>query len=145
MFFCIYRTKKYRYIMTARKSTQQNVVSGCGVRSEHRIDILNAKSIGKEHLNVFMTERVIEKTVSFWDPVEKFRRNHQKCFMKKLFLNIPQYSQENTYVGISFHLRWSPCNFDAGETPTEVFSYEYCRYFKSNFYTEHLRATDSRS
>ena len=26
------------------------------VRSEHRIDILNAKSIGKEYLNVFITE-----------------------------------------------------------------------------------------
>ena len=43
----------YRYIMAARKSTLQNIVSGFGVRSEHRIDILNAKLIGKEHLMFF--------------------------------------------------------------------------------------------
>ena len=30
--------------------------SGCVVRSEHSTDILNAKSIGKEHLNVFIFE-----------------------------------------------------------------------------------------
>ena len=33
----------------------KNIVSGCVVRSEHRIDILNGKSIGKEQLNVFIT------------------------------------------------------------------------------------------
>ena len=51
--------------MTTRKSTLYNSFSGFGVRSEHRIDILNAKSIGKEHLNVFLTERFIERTLSF--------------------------------------------------------------------------------
>ena len=62
MFFAYKRTRNID--MTARKPTPQNIVSGFGVRSEHRIDILNAKSIGKEHLNVFLTERFIEKTVS---------------------------------------------------------------------------------
>ena len=42
--------------MATRKSTLKNIVSGCVVRSEHRIDILNAKSIKKEDLNVFITE-----------------------------------------------------------------------------------------
>ena len=42
----------------------KNIFSGCVVSSEHRVDILNAKSVGKEHLNVFITERFIEKTVS---------------------------------------------------------------------------------
>ena len=32
--------------MTARKSTLYNIVSGFGVRSEHHIDVLNAKSVG---------------------------------------------------------------------------------------------------
>ena len=50
--------------------------SGFGVRSEHRLDILNAKPIGKEHLNVFITERFIEETVYFWDSVKKFRSSH---------------------------------------------------------------------
>ena len=27
----------------------KNIVSGCAIPSEHRIDILNPKSIGKEH------------------------------------------------------------------------------------------------
>ena len=49
--------------MTARKSTLENIVSGCGVPSEHSTEILNAKSIEKEHLNVFLTERFIEKTL----------------------------------------------------------------------------------
>ena len=31
-----------------------------------------------------------------------FRNGHQRCFMKKLFLNVLQYSQENTCVGVSF-------------------------------------------
>ena len=42
--------------MATRKSTLKNIVSGCVVRSEHRIDISNAKSIKKEDLNVFITE-----------------------------------------------------------------------------------------
>ena len=54
----------------------ENILSGCVVHSEHRLDKLNAISIGKEHLNVFITERFIEKTISFWDPVKNFRRNH---------------------------------------------------------------------
>ena len=45
----------------------------CAVHSEHRIDKLNAKSIWKENLKVFITELFIEKTVSFWDPVKTFR------------------------------------------------------------------------
>ena len=97
--------------MTTRKSTLKNIVPGCVIRSEHRIDILRAKLIGKKHLNVFLTERFIEKTVSFWDPVKKFRRSHQRCSIKKLFFKIPQYSQENTCLAVSFHLCWSPCNF----------------------------------
>ena len=43
----------------------ENIFSDCVVRSEHCIDILNAKSIGKEHLKVFITESLIEKMVSF--------------------------------------------------------------------------------
>ena len=36
--------------MATKKSTLKNIVSACAVRSEHYIDIFNAKSIGKEHL-----------------------------------------------------------------------------------------------
>ena len=60
--------KKYCFWL---KSTLKNIVSGCVVRSEHRIDILNVKSVRKKHLNVFITEPPIEKMVSFWDSVKK--------------------------------------------------------------------------
>ena len=52
----------------------KNIVFACVVRSEHRIDILNIKSIGKEHISVFITERFIEKTVSFLDSVKNLNR-----------------------------------------------------------------------
>ena len=56
--------------MTARKTTLKNIVSGYAICSEHRIYILNSKSIGKEHLN-FITEGMIKKNVvSFRDSVE---------------------------------------------------------------------------
>ena len=42
--------------MTPRKATLENIVSGCGVHSEQRTDILNAKSVKKEHLKIFITE-----------------------------------------------------------------------------------------
>ena len=33
------------------------------------------------------------------DDLSKFRSRHRKCFIKKLFLKISRYSQENTCVG----------------------------------------------
>ena len=81
------------------QAIEYSMVSGFGVSSEHRIDILNAKSIGKEHFNVFLTERFIEKTVSFWDPVKKFRRSHQKCSMKNTIL-------KNSTIITGKHLGW---------------------------------------
>ena len=87
--------------MITRKFTLKNIIPGFVAHSEHRIDILNTKSIGKEHLNVFIIARFIEKTVSFWDPVKKFRRSHHSCSIKKLFLKILQYLQENTCVGVA--------------------------------------------
>ena len=57
--------------MTTRKFLLKDVVSNCVLCSGHRIDIINGRSIEKGHLNVFITERFIEKTVSFWDDVRK--------------------------------------------------------------------------
>ena len=86
--------------MKARKPSLQNIVSGFGVRSEHHIDILNGTSIEREHLNVFLTEQFIEKTVSFWDPAEKFRRSHLKCSIKKTIV-------KNSTIFTGKHLCWS--------------------------------------
>ena len=60
--------------MTTGKSMLKIIVSGCVVRSEHLIDVLNVNLIGKEHLNVFITKSFIEKMVSFWDSVKKFNK-----------------------------------------------------------------------
>ena len=79
--------------MTKRKSTLKNIFSVCVVRSEHHIDILNAKSIGKEHLNVFTTEPFIEKTVSFWDSVKRFKRSHQKQARNEKFFRSRKFSR----------------------------------------------------
>ena len=38
-------------IMTTKKSTLKQVVSGCAVHSEHHIDMLSAKPVGEEHLH----------------------------------------------------------------------------------------------
>ena len=81
----------------------KNNVSGCVVRSEHRIDILNARSIRKKHLNVFITERFFKKTVYFLDSVKSFKRSHRRCSIEKLFSKFWGYSQKNTCVGVCFN------------------------------------------
>ena len=43
--------------MIKRKSKLKTVFSRCVVFSQHRIDIVNAKSIGKKKLKVLVTER----------------------------------------------------------------------------------------
>ena len=42
-----------------KETHAKNIVSGCVVHSEQRIDVLNARSIGKEYLNVIITEPFI--------------------------------------------------------------------------------------
>ena len=74
----------YRYTMKTRKSTLKNIVSGCVVRSEHHVDILNTKLTGKEHLTSSLP--FIEKSVSFWDSIKKFKWGHQRqAHNQKLF------------------------------------------------------------
>ena len=53
--------------------------------------------------------------------------------MKKLFLKITQYSQENT-CGVFFQQK---------EVATQVFSCEYCKIFKKTYFEEHLRTAAS--
>ena len=49
----------------------------------------------------------------------KFRSSHQKCSMKKVFLEIS-------------------CNFTKKETLALMFSCEFCEISKKTFFTEHL-------
>ena len=59
-----------------------------------------------------LQEIIIYKTMKNFTAINKgyfkrdatvlFRSSHQRCPVKKLLLKILQYSQENTYVGLSF-------------------------------------------
>ena len=59
------------------------------------------------------------------------------CSVKKMFLKIPQNSQEDydtesTNVGVFKYSRKSqPCNFIEKETPTQLFYCEFCEIFKN--------------
>ena len=119
--------------MTTRKSPLKKIVSGCAACSEHCIHMLNAKSIGKEHLNIFITELFIEKTVSFWDSVKKFRKSYQRCSTKKLFLKILQYYRKTPWWSFFSLEAWRPSN-SLKETPTQLFSCEYCKIFGNTFF-----------
>ena len=59
--------------------------------------------------------------------------------MKKAFLKISQDSQENPCVVVSFNkiTGLEVCNFIRKETPTQVFSCEYCEIFKNIDFEEH--------
>ena len=61
-----FHINKHVQIYYENKETHaKNIVSGCVVRSEHHVDILNTKLAGKEHLTSSLP--FIEKSVSFWD------------------------------------------------------------------------------
>ena len=87
----------------------------------------------------------MEKTVSFWDPVKKFRRCHQKCSIKKAILKTPQYSQEITCVWVSFDLCWSPCKVIKKRLQRRCFPVNIAHVLRTAFFTEHLRATASKT
>ena len=58
---------------------------------------------------------------------EFFRSSHWNCFMKKAFLKI--FVIHRKVADLQLHLK---------ETPTEVFSSEYCEIFKNTYFEEHL-------
>ena len=92
--------------------------------------------------------------------------SHQTCFsgfliespeaatrgalQKKLLLKISEITQENTSVVVSFEsscrkLQVQGLQLYSKETPTQLFSCEICKIFKSTYVEEHLRITASES
>ena len=57
----------------------------------------------------------------------------QRCSVKKMLLEISQYSQENTCVRVSFLIELQACNFIKKETLTQAFSCEFCEIFNNTF------------
>ena len=64
---------------------------------------------------------------------------------KKVFLEIPQNSQENACARDSFFIKLQAeaCNTVKKETLAQVFSCEFCEISKNTFLTEHLRVNAS--
>ena len=64
----------------------------------------------------------------------------QMCSVKKMFLEISPNSQENTCARASFLIKFqaSASIFIKKEALAQVFSREFCKTFKSNFFIEHL-------
>ena len=73
------------------------------------------------------------------------RSSHRRCFVRKVFLEILENSQENTCARVSFliKLQASACNFIKKETLAQLFCCESCKIYKDTFFTEHLRTTAS--
>ena len=71
------------------------------------------------------------------DPIED-RSSHQRCSVKKMFLEILQNSQENTCARVSFFNKVAGRNFMEKETLAQVFSCEFGEISKNTFLTEHL-------
>ena len=68
------------------------------------------------------------------------QKQPQEVFYKKVFLKIPQNSQENTCARVSLimKLQAQACNFIKKETLVLVFDCEFCEISKNTCFTEHL-------
>ena len=66
--------------------------------------------------------------------------SHRKFSVGRLFLEISQNSQENTFVRVSFliKLQATVCNFIKNKTLAQVFFCEFCEISNNTFFTEHL-------
>ena len=69
----------------------------------------------------------------------------QRCYVKKLFLEISQNSQENTCARVSFLIKLQACDFIKKGTLGQVFSCEFCEISRNTFYdrTPPVAASDS--
>ena len=58
--------------------------------------------------------------------------------LEKVFLEISQYSQENSYASVSFliELQAEACNFIKKETLAQVFSCEFCEISRNTFFLQ---------
>ena len=61
------------------------------------------------------------------------KSSHQRCSVKKVFLEISWNSQENTCARASFLIKSCTCKFIKKETLAQVFSCEFCEISKNTF------------
>ena len=75
-----------------------------------------------------------------------FRSSHRRCSIENgVLVNFAIFTGKRRCKSLFFYLKCSPkaCNFIKKEILAQVFSCEFCKDFKNNFFTEHLRATAS--
>ena len=85
---------------TTRKSTLKYIVSDCTVRSEHHIDILNAKSIGKEHSTSSSLSHLSKSFFLRFN--KKFKRSHQRYSRNQKFFRAGEVlGNQGTSINIS--------------------------------------------
>ena len=85
-----------------------------------------SKLTNYEWLGYFQTHNTEIFLYQTWNNIFLFRSSHWGCSIKKLFLKISQYSQENTCTGVSFLI-----NFNSKEATTQVFSY-IAKFLRTN-------------
>ena len=62
------------------------------------------------------------------------RSSHQRCFIKKVFLEVPLNSQENACARVSFLAKFqAACNFIKKENLPQVFFSKFCEISKNTF------------
>ena len=73
-----------------------------------------------------------------------FRSSHLRCYVKNVFLEISQNSQENTSARDSFLIKLQArgqqlyCNFIKIESLTQVFSCGFCEIFNNTLFYRNL-------
>ena len=72
-----------------------------------------------------------------------FRSSHRRCSIKKLFLKISRYSQDDTCVGISFLIKSHACNFIKKGSQHRYIFCEYREIYKNTYFEEHLQTAAS--
>ena len=73
------------------------------------------------------------------------RGSRQRCSMKKVFLEISQYLQENTCARVLFFNKVADLRLATvlKKTLAQVFSCDFCEISNNTFFTEHLWITGS--
>ena len=96
-------------------------------------------SIAKDFLE-FFNFRGTDDNMRFY----MFRSSPPHVLCEKVFLEISQNPQDNTFARASFLIKLQACcNFIKKETLAQVFSCDFCEISKNTFFTEHLWATAS--
>ena len=100
----------------------------------------------RRNIRVLVTRVNIDFYRLFFQPllksnfIEKHRRSHRRRSVNKIALkNFSKFTRKRLYWSLFF-------NKVAGLRPTtQVFSCEFCKIFKNNFFVEHLRTSASGS